>query len=307
MSLPPLNALRAFEAVTRTGSFRAAAEALFVTQPAISHQIKHLEEWLGVPLFDRSGRVPTLNQRGEGLSRDLALAFERIDSACDRARPQQNDNTLVIAAIPSVATCWLIPRLPAFRSQHPDISLRIVYAHHGDDIDFGEADVAFVFSDAEPSGEEFKAERFLSGRSVPVCSPSLLAGRSGQDIKPSDFLEMGLLHDTDESGWKAWLEKAGSQASTERLAGAVFEDFNLLRIGALSGQGIALCSVAMIEPDLADGLLVKLSDLSVLDNFDYYVATSAKPIRNKSLSRMRQTFLNWLTDERRFATRLLQR
>lgn len=307
MSLPPLNALRAFEAVTRTGSFRAAAEALFVTQPAISHQIKHLEEWLGVPLFDRSGRVPILNQRGEGLSRDLALAFERIDSACDRARPQQNDNTLVIAAIPSVATCWLIPRLPAFRSQHPDISLRIVYAHHGNDIDFGEADVAFVFSDVEPSGEGFRAERFLSGRSVPVCSPSLLAGRSGQDIKPSDFLEMGLLHDTDDSGWKAWLEKAGSQASTERLAGAVFEDFNLLRIGALSGQGIALCSVAMIEPDLADGRLIKLSDLSVLDNFDYYVATSAKPVRNKSLSRMRQTFLNWLTDERRFATRLIKR
>lgn len=297
MSLPPLNALRAFEAVARMGSFRAAAETLFVTQPAVSHQIKHLEEWLGVPLFDRSGRLPVLNQRGEALSRDLAVAFERIDSACDRARPQHDDTTLVIAAIPSVATCWLIPRLPEFRSQNPEISIRIIYAHHGNDIDFGGADIAFIFSDVDPSSQECKAERFLSGRSVPVCSPSLFAGRSKQEIGPSDFSEMSLLHDTDDSGWKTWLEKAGIGASAATLAGTIFEDFNLLRIAALSGQGIALCSLAMIEPDLSSGRLIKLSDVSVLDDFDYYVATSVLPTRRRSLSRMKHIFLRWVANE----------
>ncbi|KGJ02070.1 LysR family transcriptional regulator, glycine cleavage system transcriptional activator [Paracoccus halophilus] len=304
MTLPPLNALRAFDAVVRSGSFRAAAELLFVTQPAISHQVKHLEDWLGVPLFDRGGRVPVLNQRGEALSRELTLAFDRIDSACDRARPQQRDNTLVIAAIPSVATCWLIPRLPRFREQHPEISLRIVYAHHGDDIDFGDVDLAFVFSKGEPSGQDFTAELFLSGDSVPVCSPLLLVGRRGGGIEPAELLELDLLHDTDDRGWKTWLEKVGHPVPDGKLPGAVFEDFNLLRIGALSGQGIALCSIAMIEPDLVDGRLIKLSEVTVLEEFAYYLVMSRIQARRQSVARKRETFLKWLFEERAFTARL---
>lgn len=297
MSLVPLNALRAFEAVNRTGSFRAAAEALFVTQPAISHQVRRLEEWVGEPLFDRRSTPPMLNQRGLELARELAIAFDRIDAACERARPRRDDSTLVIAAIPSVATCWLIPRLPEFRRLHPEISLRIVYAHHGDRLDFGDLDFAFVFSCGEPADTDVTAERFLSGRSVPVCSPSLLAGRSVQQLSAAEFLTMGLLHDTDHAGWKSWLEKAGHPASEARLSGAVFEDFNLLRIGALSGQGIALCSVAMIEPDLQDGRLVKLSDVSVLDEFDYYLMTPTLPAQTKAVARLRDTFLAWLKQQ----------
>lgn len=301
MTLPPLNALRAFDAVARSGSFRAAAELLFVTQPAISHQVKHLEEWLGTPLFDRSGRVPILNQRGEALSRELALAFDRIDSVCERMRPRKTDNTLVIAAIPSVATCWLIPRLPRFRKQYPEISLRIVYAHHGDDIDFSDVDLAFVFSKGAPSGRDFTAKLFLSGKSVPVCSPSLLSSERAQGIGAAELLGLDLLHDTDDSGWKTWLAKVGHPVPEGQLPGAIFEDFNLLRIGALSGQGIALCSVAMIEPDLVDGRLIKLSDVTVLDEFGYYLIISGVPARRQSVMRMRETFLKWLFEERTFS------
>lgn len=296
MPQPPLNALRAFDAVARSGSFRMAAELLFVTQPAISHQVRHLEEWLGAPLFDRGGRVPVLNRRGETLARELALAFERIDSACERARPQQKDSTLVIAAIPSVATCWLIPRLPGFRKRHPGISLRIVYAHHGDDIDFSDVDLAFVFSKGEPRGPDVTASRFLSGDSVPVCSPALLAGDRARGMTAAELSRLDLLHDTDDSGWKTWLAKAGQAVPDGKLPGAVFEDFNLLRIGALSGQGVALCSVAMIEPDLVEGRLIKLSDVTVLEEFGYYLVMSRIPARSQSVLRMRETFLNWLFD-----------
>lgn len=146
MSLPPLNALRAFEAVARTGSFRAAAETLFVTQPAISHQIRNLEDWMGAPLFDRSGRMPQLLPRGQALAQDLSRAFDAIGAACRRARPA-TDPALVVAAIPSVAVCWLIPRLPRFQAAHPKVQLRVIYAHHGHDIDFHEVDLAFVFAD----------------------------------------------------------------------------------------------------------------------------------------------------------------
>lgn len=296
MSLPPLNALRSFEAVARTGSFRAAAETLFVTQPAISHQVRHLEEWVGAPLFDRSGRLPVLTPKGAALARDLSLAFESIDAACNRARPARKGDALVVAAIPSVATCWLIPRLPGLRRRHPDIPLRIVYAHHGEAIDFSEVDLAFVFSEMTPRGDGFTARPFLPGDCVPVCSPSLVSGGGVADLMPADLLKMELLHDTDDSGWREWLIKAEIGPPT-RLDGPTFEDFNLLRIAALSGQGVALCSRAMIQPDLDSGRLVQLSEIVVLENFGYFLTISNLAQRRSAIADARKVFLNWLAEE----------
>ncbi|MCZ0962673.1 LysR family transcriptional regulator [Paracoccus benzoatiresistens] len=295
MPQPPLNALRAFEAVARTGSFRAAAEDLFVTQPAISHQIRHLEDWLGLPLFDRSGRVPRLLQRGVALARDLTTAFDGIDAACRRARPASPEGVVVVAAIPSVAVCWLIPRLPGFRVLHPEVQLRVIYAHHGHEIDFATTDVAFTFADARPEGDGILSEPFLSGRSVPVASPALV----GTDpIEPSAgwLLEVGLLHDNDPSGWKTWLARAG-EVVPDRLPGAIFEDFNLLRAAALAGQGVALCSLAMIRSDLAEGRLVQLSEVSVLEEFDYYLTRSNLTPRDSGRRKARQAFLSWVESE----------
>lgn len=291
----PLNALRAFEAVARTGTFRAAAESLFVTQPAISHQIRHLEEWLGVPLFDRGGRVPRLLPRGAALARDLTTAFDGIDAACRRARPASSDGAVVVAAIPSVAICWLIPRLPRFRARHPDIRLRVIYAHHGHDIDLTTTDLAFTFADACPTGKGFTATPFLSGRSVPVCSPVLIDGHPEPTC--GWLMRAGLLHDTDLSGWQTWLTRAGEKLPG-KLPGAIFEDFNLLRAAALAGQGVALCSLAMIGPDLAEGRLVQLSEISVLEEFDYYLTQSDLTPRDPVRGRARRAFLSWIEDER---------
>lgn len=296
MSQPPLNALRVFEAVARTGGFLAAAKDLHVTQSAVSHQIKHLEQWLGAPLFDRSGRSPKLTPRAVALARDLTMAFDGIDAACRRARPASADGVVVVAAIPSVAICWLIPRLPRFRALHPDIQLRVIYAHHGHEIDFTSTDVAFSFAEAQPVGHGILSKPFLSGRSVPVTSSALI-GTGPTAASAERLLELGLLHDTDLSGWKTWFARAGLPPP-ERSPGSIFEDFNLLRAAALAGQGVALCSLAIIGPDLAAGRLVQLSDISVLEEFNYYLTQSNLTPRDPGRRRARQVFLEWIDDER---------
>ena len=158
-----MNALRAFEAAARLGSFNAAAEALFVTQSAISHQIRHLEDWLGTPLFDRRAGRPRLLPHGEDLARTLGLSLSEIATACARAQTSHAPRPLVIAAIPSVAICWLIPRLSAFRARYPDIEIKLIYAMHGRDIDFRDVHLAFVFADSTPAKTGVTANAFLPG------------------------------------------------------------------------------------------------------------------------------------------------
>jgi LysR family transcriptional regulator, glycine cleavage system transcriptional activator len=294
----PLNALRAFEAVARLGSFRSAADALFVTQSAISHQVRNFEEWLGKPLFEREGNRTRLLPHGAELARSLTISLTEIEVACDRTRA--SNEPLVIAAIPSVAMCWLIPRLSRFRAVHPTIEVRIVYAMHGRDINFHDNHLAFVYSEGVPSGPLFESKFFLSGMSVPVCSPSVLQrfGRSPQ--RKADFQNLGLLHDTDLLGWKAWLKKldnsASTPSSTDISEGATFEDFNLLRAAALSGQGAALCPQSMIQPDLQSGGLVQISDQTLDEGSDYYLlsATKAAP----QILHQAQLFSDWAMAER---------
>lgn len=295
MAQLPLNALRAFEAAARLGSFNAAAEALFVTQSAISHQIRHLEEWLGAPLFSRGGRRPRILPHGEVLARSLDLSFSEIAAACQRAGESQGPQTLVIAAIPSVAICWLIPRLKAFRAQHPDIEIRVIYAMHGREVDFRDVHLAFVFADGMPAKPGLTAMPFLPGASVPVCSPALADGLGGQLPSAAAILASGLLHDTDATGWQVWLHKAQADVPAQ-LPGPVFEDFNLLRAAALSGQGIALCPVAMIRDDLDTGRLVQLSSISVLEQFNYYLVSGnpAEP----SIRIAMQAFTDWVLASR---------
>jgi DNA-binding transcriptional LysR family regulator len=261
MSQVPLNAVRAFDAVVRAGSFKAAAEQLCVTQSAVSHQVRHLEDWLGRPLFDRTGPRPRLLPEGEDLARVAALSLDGITAACDRLRPVAREGALVIAAIPSVALCWLIPRLAGFRAEHPDVELRIVYAFHGQEIDFREVDLAFVYAaSALAPVPGVEAQLFLPGESVPVVSPAL-AGRPVTGLT--------LLHDTDESGWHDWFARAGGQPAA--WGGPVFQDFNLLRAATMAGQGVALCPRAMIADDLTAGRLCQLSEVSIMEASGYYL------------------------------------
>lgn len=269
MAQAPLNALRVFEAVVRHGSFGRAAEELCVTQSAVSHQVRHLEDWIGAPLFDREGNRPRLRPNGAELGRALSMALGDIEAACRHARRAAAPAALTVAVIPSMAICWLIPRLGDFQARAPGTDIRILYAIHGKDTDFRDADVAVVFSEGPPEVPGMTATRFLPGASAPVCSRSF-AEAHGPLSTPEAILRAGLLHDTDQCGWQTWLAAAGCPEQAIP-AGPVFQDFNLLRVAALAGQGVALCPPAIIRDDLTSGRLVQLSGRTVMEGHAYYV------------------------------------
>lgn len=291
----PLNALRAFEAAARLGSFKAAADALFVTQSAISHQIRHVEDWLGRPLFAREGNRTRLLEEGAELARSLTIALAEIEAACRRARVKNAPQTLVIAAIPSVAMCWLIPRLSRFRAAHSGIEFRVVYAMHGHDIDFDAVHLAFVFAPEPPRIPGIVSEYFLGGASAPICAPALAQRLGDAPATPARIASLGLLHDGETAGWRTWLQEMGEDAAGP-IPGAAFEDFNLLRAAALSGQGVALCPLAMMGPDLQSGSLVQLSDHTITYGSDYYLLSAAGP--PPALARQVRVFRDWAMAER---------
>jgi DNA-binding transcriptional LysR family regulator len=295
MSILPLNALRAFEAVARLGSFKAAADSLFVTQSAISHHVYNVEKWLGKPLFLREGNRTRLLADGSELARSLSVSFYEIETACRRARGSEPSSALVIAAIPSVAMCWLIPRLSRFRADHPEIQIRIVYAMHGRDINFDDVHVAFVFAPEAPQIVGIQSEFFLSGDSSPVCSPTLLQRLGLSKLSARDIVKLGLLHDGETAGWKIWLNRMG-EGTDDIIPGATFEDFNLLRAAVLSGQGVALSPLAMVEPDLQSANLIQLSEKTISYGSDYYLLSTTNA--SELLAKQTKVFREWAMRQR---------
>lgn len=196
--------------------------------------------------------------------------------------------------------CWLIPRLSRFRTAHPEIEIRIVYAMYGREINFHDVHLAFVFAKQAPSDPMIEAHFHLAGQSVPVCSPSRLARLGQMPETVSDFLTLGLLHDGSPTGWMNWLSELESGSSVHSNApsfeGTTFEDFNLLRAAALSGQGVALCPKAMIQQDLESGGLVQVSKRMQDEGYNYYLlaSTTAPPI----VKRQTQVFREWAMAER---------
>ncbi len=286
----PLNALRSFEAVARTGSFTLAAAELHVTQSAVSHQIKLLEQWMGRPLLKRQGNSTKLLPQALVLANSLGAVFTELNTACRRARTGTKSNTLVIAVIPSVATCWLIPRLSDFRTRFPGITTRVIYAIHGHSIDFNEVDVAIIYSQQKPEMKNTLASQLLSGDSAPVCSASFLE-LQGEIRTPEQILKAGLLHDTDRRGWTEWFQKA-TPKKIEFGDGPIFEDFNLLRAATLAGQGISLCPLSIIEDDLRSNRLIALSSVIVNLESAYYLVEPSG--RQQLPGEDAEYFRNWL-------------
>ena len=283
----PLNALRVFDAVFRHRSFHAAATELNVTPSAISHQIRALEDWLGLRLIERNNKHLKFDADAVALASTVHLAFSDIATACESLRARTVKPQLRVAVIPSVAICWLIPRLQAFRNQSPNIELKIMYAIFGQELHFDEIDLAIVYAQKPPVIQDFETVTFLSAASVPVCSQSFVQNLPDPSSLQGVTQSM-LLHDTDTSGWKEWLGRTYPETTTDN-AEIVFEDFNLLRVATLAGQGIALCPPDLIQDDLQSGRLIKLSDHVVNTDFDYFIV-----YRKGSDTAPSVTFFKWL-------------
>lgn len=294
MSRLPLTALRTFEAVARCGSFGAAATELSVSQSAVSHQIRHLEDWFGAPLFERSSGRPILLPHADALARSLNTSLSGIDAACRRARRSAGPATLVIASIPSMAVCWLIPKLAGLRTNHPEIPVRVIYALHGRDIDYGDVDLAFVYGPEPEVPSGARCYDFLPGAATPVCSPAVHESMGGDSLEACSG-RIDFLHDTDTTGWTRWFAHAGIAIEAAPID-PVFEDFNLLRAAVLSGQGVALCPLAMMSDDFAQQRLVRLSETVINEDHRYWlIERDAKDSAAVTLS---EAFINWLFDTR---------
>lgn len=265
--LPSLNALRCFEAAARSGSFSRAAEELNVTQSAVSHQVRQLEQWFGLPLFDRLGRQTVPTAKGQELARSLAESFDIMGAACRRLSQSETSPAITIAALPSIATIWLIPKLSQFFRDHPEISIKVIYAFAGQKIDFDECDIAILWGPGEWEG--CRSTRLLPGNTVPVCNPIYLE-KEGPFAVAHAIIGKPLLHDTDRLDWQNWMRHAGLKHAGPS-PGPIFEDFNLLRAAALAGQGIALCPTSLISDDIHSGRLVQLFDTAIKLDYAYSI------------------------------------
>ncbi len=265
--IPPLNALRAFEAAARHLSFTKAADELNVTQAAVSHQVKALEEWLGLPLFIRRNRTLLLTETGQTYAGPLGEAFDTINLATARLASLDSTGTLTVSVLPSIAAKWLVPRMRLFRERHPEIEVRLSPSTHL--TDFGREAVDVVLRYGRGDWPGLKAEKFMTEDIFPVCSPALMRGAQPLST-PRDLRHFTLLHDDYHEDWRKWLLAAGV-TDVEWDRGPVYEDSANLLQAAIAGEGVALGRSALAADDLAAGNLVKPFDISLPVEYAYYV------------------------------------
>lgn len=295
--LPPLNALRAFEAAARRLSFTKAAEELCVTQAAVSHQIKGLEEWLGAPLFLRQNRALLLTEAGAAYLPSVKLAFDSLSDATDRLFRRDDSGALTVSTMPSLAAKWLVLRLGRFQERHPDIDVRLQTSSTLVDFTQQDVDVAIRFGVGHWPG--LRAERLMSEELFPVCSPAL-PRREKPLHCPDDLRHYPLLHDDYIINWGMWLEAAGV-SGVDVSRGAVFTDSALMLQAAMMGQGIALARHVLVADDIAAGRLIRLFDVAIPGDFAYYVVAPPHYFQRPKV----RVFRDWLFEEAQ-ATRVAE-
>jgi LysR family glycine cleavage system transcriptional activator len=273
--LPPLNALRVFEAAARHESFTRAAEELYVTQGAVSQQVKALETTLGVKLFLRERQRLALTAAGRDYLVVVRDALDRIALGTERLRRRESSGVLTVSTSPDFAAKWLVHRLGRFAEAHPGIDLRVSAAMHAVDFAREEVDIAVRHGDGRWTGLD--VVRLTAERLFPVCSPRLIAGR--KRLKASDLLNYPLLRLDDWNAWARWFAAAG--VDTPARPGPVLNRASMLIDAAVDGQGIALARTALAAHDLIAGRLVRPVDVALRMPNTYWIvcpqATAALP------------------------------
>jgi LysR family transcriptional regulator, glycine cleavage system transcriptional activator len=290
--LPPLGAIRAFEATARLGSTVAAASELGVTHGAVSRQIKTLEDRLSRQLFEREGGRLVLTKVGKRYAESAEQAFDLLDAATRELTGGAEDPVVRVSTTASFAAKWLLPRLPRFRARHREIEVwvleaqRLVEPRSG-----GDADLAIRMGAGPWRGVD--AEPLMDDELFPVCAPALARGLA----RPADLAKATLLHDDDpQAAWSHWLAAVG-------LAGRVYErgprfaSTALLLQAAVDGQGVALARARLAAPDLKAGHLVRPFAESVATGTAYWLITP----RRGAPSRPARQFCAWLKQEARAA------
>ena len=287
--LPPLNALKAFEAAARHESFTRAAAELFVTQGAVSHQVKALETELGVKLFNRERQRLVITERGREYLVAVRDALDRIALATERLLQRQNAGVLTVSTSPDFAAKWLVYRLGHFAEAHPDIDLRVSATLHHVDFAREEVDMAVRHGDGNWPGLD--TVRLSAEQLFAVCSPRLLSGRR-RLRNPSDILNYPLIHMDSRADWARWLQAAGVDGANA-IHGPVLNRASMVIDAAVNGQGIALARTTLAAWDIINGRLVRPFPETLRLSRTYWIicpkATAALP---KIV-----TFRDWLVAE----------
>lgn len=295
--LPPLNGLRAFEAAARHLSFKKAAEELNVTPAAVGHQVKGLEQFLGMQLFRRLNRALLLTEAGQACLPELREGFGKLASAVETIRARDTQSALTATVAPSFAAKWLIPRLHRFRSIWPEISVRIDTDLEELDLLRAGIDVGIRFGAGSYSG--LRVDRLMGEELIPVCSPNLIKSSSSLQT-PEGLGNQTLLHiegetaDASWADWSMWLRAAGC-SHVDAISGPRFTQSIMAVQAAVAGQGVALAPYSIVADDLAAGRLVQLfTDIpGYPTNFAYYVVSPLEIADSPKVTAFRE----WIREE----------
>lgn len=286
--LPPLNALKVFEAAARRGSFQAAADELFVTPSAVSHQIKGLEAFLDLELFIRQTRRITLTQAGEDYFQSIQNALLEIDRSTQKLISSHQSGQLHLSVAAAFLTRWLLPRLSSFHEQNPEVDIELSVIEGLIDFDASETDMAVYYGKGDWQGVQ--ADFLRHYQQVPICSTKLMEKHA---IKtPSDLLEHTLLHVTKrQHEWPTWFEHVGVPFK-EKVKGISFSNGSLVAAAARNGLGIGLADVGFVSEEIGSGQLVApLKESFILDRSFYLVYQ-----KNRVMTFAMKAFQNWLMD-----------
>lgn len=285
--LPSLNALRAFVVAGRLGSFRAAADKLFVTASALSHQVKNLEEQLGVQLFVRNKNGLTLTEAGSRIHGELADAFDRIRETLALLDKKSDEEILSISMLSTFAMRWFIPRLADFQKQHPDIEVRISTSVALVDFERENMDCAIRSGCGDWPG--LHADYLFAEAFTPVCRPELAESLNHPDNLRNQTLLHARLRPDD---WQVWLNAVGAGAIEPRSE-QVFETRNFAIQAAVDGLGVAIVDPSLVSGELASGKLVMPFPQTLANESAYYLVY---PEGHASLARI-LIFRNWLLEQ----------
>ncbi|HEX2530936.1 MAG TPA: transcriptional regulator GcvA [Burkholderiaceae bacterium] len=286
--LPNLPALRAFEAAARYQNFSRAASEIHVTHGAISHQVRALEEELGVSLFSRNGKRLTITPDGERFAVVVRQALMDIAHAADTLKASARQKRLTITALPSFAARWLAPRLGRFIEQHPDTEVMLQSSGYLTDFAREAVDVGVRFGSGHYPG--LSSELVMHDYYYPAASPKFNGGRLPRT--PQEIARGTLLR-CEHEPWVPWFRLAGLELEQEPVGGLVFQDSSILVRAAVDGQGVALVRHVIAAQDVEAGNLVRLSEIALQSPFSYYLVCPTGALQKPQV----QAFRAWLFDE----------
>jgi LysR family glycine cleavage system transcriptional activator len=287
--LPPLNAVRAFEAAARCGSFTRAAQELFVTQGAVSRHVATLEDWLKVRLFERGRHGIQLTPQGQAYYASVRAGLEQIEQGTRQMQQRPDEKRLRIKLPPTFAIRWLVPRLARFHALHPDIDVQITTSHQRADFDREDVDVSIH---SEPTAPQGAGYRKLFGETLlPVCAPGLL--QAGPPLRvPGDLARHVLLCSMNRpNDWPTWLRAAGARG-VDGNSGLKFENAALAYQAAADQLGVIVALLPFVRDDLAAGRLVEPFRLRVETEGGYWLACRPGPRPERI-----RAFEDWITAE----------